>query len=139
MNKTHENKLIDLYNLMINFPKQVPFHMGYWISYLGENNEITCNTVVCAAGSGALLLPSWEKLRLVRRLGFDANHFYLVYRRYKQYKALSAFLGITESESRYIFHPGKYRQLASRIKEKHVANHIEKVLKNHGVELEWEK
>lgn len=130
MNKIETKRMIDLYNLMINFPEKAKFKIDFWASNLGPGKKIVCGTAVCAGGAGVLFLPSWKKAGIKFN---KAN--YPAYNGQTASRALVKLLGISEKETMYIFMSKHYEP---DVKEKDVAQHIAEVLENHGVKLEWD-
>lgn len=138
MNHIQTKRMIDLYNLMINFPEEIHFAMGKWVQNLGPRRKITCNTAACAGGAGVLFLLSWKKAGIILNDNALLDDNSPKYMSYFGTVALEKLLGLVGKESSYIFVNGSYFRNPKSIKQKHVAEHIAEVLQNHGVELEWD-
>ncbi len=54
-----QTRLIDLRNLMLNFPEDAKLEMSQWTPYRYYLN-VECGTACCAAGNAVIYLKSWS-------------------------------------------------------------------------------
>ena len=144
MKQIQANRLMALYNLLLDLPKKAIFDIGHWAEFdtpyqseyvpATQQAAIDCGTSACAVGWGVLLIPSWQKDFVLS--GNGSLHL----RNEESFigepeRKLTKFLGIDEAEFENLFMGAEYTIPEEDIKPRHVRTRIKRVLGKYGYDI----